>query len=528
MTELSFPILSVIVYLPAIGALFIAFAVPGRNVALVRNTALAVAVIDFALSLVLLPMFRIGEAGFQLVEKMQWIPGLGIQYLMGVDGISLLLALLTTLLGVLVILSSFSAITDRVKEYMISLLILQTGMLGVFFSLDIVLFYVFWEIMLIPMVLLIGIWGGKRKIYAAVKFFLYTLVGSLFMLLGFLAIYFSYHSMTGVYTFDLTKLLSVGYPGNIQFWAFWALFLGFAIKVPMFPFHTWLPDAHVEAPTAGSVVLAGVLLKMGTYGFIRFSLPLLPEAAIKAVPVIMTLAIIGIIYGALVAWVQPDAKKLVAYSSVSHMGFIILGLFTFNLQGMQGGVLQMLNHGLSTGALFLLVGVIYERRHTRMLDDFGGLTAKMPIFAVMLAIATFSSIGLPGLNGFIGEFMILMGAFKAGMFLIGALAATGIILGAVYMLHMYQKMMFGEIKHEENKNLKDMNLREIAVMVPIVILIFWIGIYPGPFLRIMEPSVEQVVERLEAARTAEASLEQDLIMSARHEEPAVVESKESH
>ena len=496
MSEMSLPLLSIITYIPAVGAILMALFVPGKNAAAIRNTALGIALIDFVASLGLLLKFQVGVPGFQMMEKVTWIQSLGIQYFMGVDGISLLLVLLTTLLGVLAILSSFAAITDQVKEYMVCLLFLQTGMIGVFFALDVVLFYIFWEVMLIPMVLLIGIWGGQRRIYAAVKFFLYTLVGSLFMLIGFLAIYFTNAAQTGVYTFDLVQWLEGTLPYNIQFWAFWALFLGFAIKVPLFPFHTWLPDAHVEAPTAGSVILAGVLLKMGTYGFVRFSLPLMPEATIKAIPYVMALALIGIIYGALVAWVQPDVKKLVAYSSVSHLGFVILGLFTLTVQGIQGGVLQMINHGLSTGGLFLIVGLVYERRHTRMLDQFGGLTAKMPIFAVMLGIATFSSIGLPGLNGFIGEFLILLGAFKAKMYIYCAIAATGIILGAVYMLHMYQKVMFGEITNKENQDLKDMNFREILVMAPIIVLIFWIGLYPRPFLRIMEPAVDQIVSRL--------------------------------
>ncbi len=498
MSELNFPLLSIITYIPAAGAILMALFVSGKNLPALRNTALGIAVLDFAASLLLLPNFKVGEPGFQLTERAVWIKSLGIQYLMAVDGISLLLVLLTTLLGVLAILSSFTAITKQVKEYMVCLLILQTGMIGVFFSLDIVLFYIFWEVMLIPMVLLIGVWGGQRRVYAAVKFFLYTLVGSLFMLIGFLAIYFTHAAATGVYTFDLLQWFNGSLPSNIQFWAFWALFLGFAIKVPLFPFHTWLPDAHVEAPTAGSVILAGVLLKMGTYGFVRFSLPLMPEASLKAIPVIAGLSIVGIIYGALVAWVQPDVKKLVAYSSVSHLGFVMLGLFTFTVQGIQGGVLQMINHGLSTGALFLLVGVLYERRHTRMLDQFGGLTARMPIFAFMLGIATFSSIGLPGLNGFIGEFLVLLGAFKAGMYLFGVLAATGVILGAVYMLHMYQKVMFGQITRDENRDIKDMNLREILVMAPIVILVFWIGLYPQPFLRVMEPAVNEVVARVNA------------------------------
>lgn len=499
MSELNIPILSIITYLPAVGALLMALFVPGRNHGAIRYTALAIGLADFVLSLCILPYYKVGQAGFQLLERASWIPGLGIQYQMGVDGISLLLVLLTTLLGALAILSSFTAITERVKEYMASLLILQTGMIGVFFALDIVLFYVFWEVMLIPMALLIGVWGGQRRIYAAVKFFLYTLVGSLFMLIGFLLVYFSSGSSTGVYTFDIIRLLNATLPYNIQVWAFWALFLGFAIKVPLFPFHTWLPDAHVEAPTAGSVILAGVLLKMGTYGFVRFSLPMLPEATIKAIPVIAVLSIIGIIYGALVAWAQPDVKKLVAYSSVSHLGFVMLGLFTLTLQGIQGGVLQMINHGLSTGALFLLVGVLYERRHTRMLDQFGGLTAKMPVFAGILGIVTFSSIGLPGLNGFIGEFLILFGAFKARMYLFGALAATGVVLGAVYMLHMYKKVMFGQITREENQNITDMNRREILVLVPIVVLVFWIGLYPRPFLRVMEPAVNDIIQRLDVA-----------------------------
>jgi len=497
MNEMNFPILSIVTYLPAVGALFMALFVSGRNLNAIRYTALGIGLADFLLSLLILPYYKVGQSGFQLIERADWIKGLGVQYQMGVDGISLLLVLLTTLLGALAILSSFTAVTERVKEYMACLLILQTGMIGVFFALDIVLFYVFWEVMLIPMALLIGVWGGKRRIYAAVKFFLYTLVGSLFMLIGFLVVYFSNGAASGIYTFDLLSLLKSSLPYNIQVWGFWALFLGFAIKVPLFPFHTWLPDAHVEAPTAGSVILAGVLLKMGTYGFVRFSLTLFPEAALKAAPVILTLAVVGIIYGALVAWVQPDVKKLVAYSSVSHLGFVVLGLFTGTIQGIQGGVLQMINHGLSTGALFLLVGVLYERRHTRMLDQFGGLATKMPVFAGILGIVTFSSIGLPGLNGFIGEFLILLGAFKAGMYFFGALAATGVVLGAVYMLHMYKKLMFGQVTREENQNIKDMNRREILVLAPILFLIFWIGLYPRPFLKVMEPAVNDIVARLQ-------------------------------
>ena len=509
MESLNFPILSAVVYLPAVGALLMALFVPGKRVETIRRFALGVVVADFLLSLAILPYFRMGVADFQLIERADWIPNLGIQYLMGADGISLLLVLLTTLLGVLAILSSFSAVTDRVKEYMITLLILQTGMLGVFFSLDIVLFYVFWEVMLIPMALLIGIWGGGRRIYAAVKFFMFTLVGSLFMLIGFLVLYFSYHSATGIFTFDLIRLLNFNFPVGVQVWVFWALFLGFAIKVPMFPFHTWLPDAHVEAPTAGSVILAGVLLKMGTYGFIRFSMPMLPEATVKAIPTIALLSVVGIIYGALVAWAQTDVKKLVAYSSVSHLGFVMLGLFTVTMQGVQGGVLQMINHGLSTGALFLLVGILYERRHTRMIDDFGGLAAQMPLFTAIFGIVTFSAIGLPGLNGFVGEFLILLGSFKARMWVFGTLATTGVILGAVYMLSMFQRVMYGTLDKEENRNLKDLNLREMVTLVPIVVLIFWIGVYPKPFLNMIEPPVEKVVLKLQRAQISMGILPAD-------------------
>ncbi len=504
MESLNFPILSAVVYIPTIGALLMALFIPGRNLKAIRWFALGVAIVDLLVSFAILPFFNAGTADFQLLERTTWIPSIGVQYLMGVDGISLLLVLLTTVLGVLAILSSFSSITDRVKEYMICLLVLQTGMLGVFFALDIVLFYVFWEVMLIPMALLIGIWGGQRRIYAAVKFFLFTLVGSLFMLIGFLVLYFSHQSLTGTYTFEIIRFMDFNFPAGVQAWAFWALFLGFAIKVPMFPFHTWLPDAHVEAPTAGSVILAGVLLKMGTYGFIRFSLPMLPEASLKAIPLIATLSVIGIIYGALVAWAQTDVKKLVAYSSVSHLGFVMLGLFTVTFQGLQGGVLQMINHGLSTGALFLLVGILYERRHTRMINAFGGLAAQIPLFTVVFGIVTFSSIGLPGLNGFIGEFLILLGSYQARMWIFGALAATGVILSAIYMLSMFRRVMYGKLDKEENKNLPDLNTRELFTLVPLVVLIFWIGLYPKPFLNVLEAPIERVMDRLESAKVAAA------------------------
>jgi NADH-quinone oxidoreductase subunit M len=382
-------------------------------------------------------------------------------------------------------------------------------MLGVFMSLDFILFYVFWEVMLVPMYFLIGVWGGPRKLYAAIKFFLYTLVGSVLMLVGILALYF--YNSTGLAaiglkglgnapTFDVTHLFTIApqIPGGLQFWVFMAFFVGFAIKVPMFPFHTWLPDAHVEAPTAGSVILAGVLLKMGTYGFIRFSLPLLPDATRAAVPWMVGLSIVGIIYGALVAMAQKDVKKLVAYSSVSHLGFVMLGMFALNPQGLSGAVLQMINHGLSTGGLFLLVGILYERRHTRMLSDYGGIAKVMPVYAMMFMIITMASIGLPTLNGFIGEFTILIGAFDRST-LWAVLGATGIVLGAAYMLWMYQRVFFGEITVEENKHLKDANAREQWTLIPLIVLCFWIGLYPKPFFRIIEPAVTRIVQTVDAS-----------------------------
>jgi NADH-quinone oxidoreductase subunit M len=434
----------------------------------------------------------------------------------------MLLILLTTFLGFLSILSSWTAITDRVKEYYIFMLVLQTGMLGVFVALDFFLFYVFWEAMLVPMYFLIGIWGGPRKLYAAIKFFLYTLLGSVLMLLGILALYFYFPKAGGaaVGTFDITELIRVLGPLRdpqwleMQRWIFLAFFVGFAIKVPMFPFHTWLPDAHVEAPTAGSVILAGVLLKMGTYGFVRFALPLLPDATRYYLPWLLALSIIGILYGALVAMVQKDWKKLVAYSSVSHLGFCMLGIFALNYRGLTGSVLQMINHGLSTGALFLLVGLIYERRHTRLLSEFGGLSKQMPIYATLFMIITMSSIGLPALNGFIGEFTILAGAwdipggygfrlpwlgnlFIGGKFWVVA-AVFGIVLGAAYMLWLYQRTMFGPLDNPENRKLKDLNGREILTILPIVACCFWIGLYPKPFFEILDKPVTAIVERVQA------------------------------
>ncbi len=493
------PILSIIVFLPLLGALLLWLA-PMPAVSQ-RWTALLVALANFAISLGLWFGFDRSTHAFQFVEQARWIPQFGISYHVGVDGISLLLVLLTTLLSAVAILASFSAVTEKTRGYYAFLLVLETGMLGVFVALDLFFFYVFWEAMLIPMYFLIGVWGGQRRIYAAVKFFLYTMFGSLLMLVAIIFLAVAHKAQTGTLTFDLLALYSTTLTRTQELLLFSAYALAFAIKVPLFPFHTWLPDAHVEAPTAGSVILAGVLLKMGTYGFVRFCLPLFPHATHTAVPWIMVLAVIGIIYGALVAMVQPDLKKLVAYSSVSHLGFVMLGIFALNIQGMQGGLLQMINHGLSTGALFLIVGMIYERRHTRLIEQFGGITKVMPLFAACFMIVTLSSVGLPGTNGFVGEFLILLGAFGHSK-LYGVLAATGVILAACYMLWMFQRVMFGKVVHAENEKLKDLNPREFLTLVPLIVLIFWIGIYPKPFLDTMNASSLHVLSQVGVAAEA--------------------------
>ncbi|MHC4182276.1 MAG: NADH-quinone oxidoreductase subunit M [Planctomycetota bacterium] len=491
---MNVPILTIATFLPLLGAIWLLFIDRGKEEK-IKRIALITAIGSFVISLPLFLNFQLNTHEFQFVEKVPWIKEFGISYHVGIDGISLFLFLLTSFISVVSILASWT-VKDRIKEYMIAMLVLETGMLGVFISLDMFLFYVFWELMLIPMYLLIGVWGGPRRIYAAVKFFIYTMAGSVLMLLAIIALYFMNYKATGEYTFDLLTLYNLDIPMGTQFWLFLAFFFAFAIKVPMFPFHTWLPDAHVEAPTAGSVILAGVLLKMGTYGFVRFSLPLFPYASHQFVPIIAWLAIAGIIYGALVAMVQTDLKKLVAYSSVSHLGFVMLGIFVFNLQGMEGGILQMINHGLSTGALFLMVGMIYERRHTRMIADFGGLTKRMPIFAVFFMIATLSSIGLPGMNGFVGEFLVLVGTFKANV-LYAVLASTGVILSACYMLWMFQRVMFNKLSNPENQKLKDLNKREWAILMPIVILIFWIGIYPKPLISRLDVSVNHLLTQVD-------------------------------
>jgi NADH-quinone oxidoreductase subunit M len=484
-------ILSTITFLPIIGVIPLIF-LSKDNPRLLKGVTFIITIIDFLLSLPLFLNFR-STSDMQFVERIPWIEQYGITYHVGIDGISLFLVLLATLLSMISVLACWQDIQKKVKEFMICLLFLETGMIGVFVSLDLFLFYCFWEVMLIPMYLLIGIWGSpNRRIYAAVKFFLYTMFGSLLMLVAILYLYFYNGTVTGIYTFDLLELYKLTIPYHIQVWLFLAFALAFAIKVPMFPFHTWLPDAHTEAPTVGSVLLAAVLLKMGTYGFLRFNLPLFPSASIDFIPLISILALIGIIYGALVAMVQKDVKRLVAFSSVSHLGFVMLGLFTFTVQGISGGILQMLNHGFSTGALFLIVGMLYERRHTRLIEDFGGISKVMPIYATFFMIVTLSSIGLPGLNGFVGEFLILLGTFKVNV-TYAVFAATGVILSAVYMLWMFQRVMFGEVTREENRKLKDLSLREIIVLIPIILFIIQIGVYPKPYLSRMEPTVKNLI-----------------------------------
>jgi len=457
--------------------------------------------LTFSWSLWILRAFDPAAGSMQFVDRLAWIPSYGIEYAVGIDGLSLFLVLLTTFLGPIVILASWS-ITQRVKEYLVFMLILQTSMLGTLMALDLFLFYVFWEAMLIPMYFIIGVWGGTRRIYAALKFVLFTMSGSLLMLVAIIALVSIAARLTHITSFDVVRLYDLRLPFVQQMWLFLAFSLSFAIKVPLFPFHTWLPDAHVEAPTAGSVILAGILLKMGAYGFLRFAIPLFPDAAVAATPFIATLAVVGIIYGALVAMMQRDLKKLVAYSSVSHLGFVMLGLFALNRQGLQGALYQMLSHGLSTGALFLAVGMIYERRHTRDIADFGGLWKPLPVFSAFFLLITLSSIGLPGLNGFVGEFLILLGAFKTVP--VGAVgAAGGIVLAAIYMLWMYRRVIFGPVS-PENRDLRDIDTREVALLAPLLVLIVFMGVYPQPILSRMLPSVNRVIMRVSEPGTVSA------------------------
>jgi len=502
-------ILSIILFTPLVGALFLLF-VPKENRHAIRWIANVFALAGLIVSLPLVPMFweQRFEPGFKFIEGApgNWIPSIGAGYILGIDGISFLLIMLTTLLGWISILSSWTAIENRVKEYYIWFLILQTGMLGVFMALDFFLFFVFWEAMLVPMYLLIGIWGGPRKLYAAIKFFLYTLAGSVLMLLGVLFLYFHHQHVTGVYTFSLQALYETApriysdYGPHVATLLFLSFFFAFAIKVPMFPFHTWLPDAHVEAPTAGSVILAGVLLKMGTYGFIRFSLPFFPNVMSSPGTFLhMTvrgwmifLSIVAIIYGALVSLMQKDMKKLVAYSSVSHLGFCTLGIFVLTPLGLSGSVLQQINHGISTGALFLIVGILYERRHTREIAEYGGISNVMPLYATITMIMFLSSMGLPLLNGFVGEFAILQGTFMEN-WRWGAWAVPGVVLAAAYLLWLYQRVFFGTVTNPKNEKLHDLTPREVATFVPLIIMALWIGLYPKPFFQILEQPVNHTI-----------------------------------
>jgi NADH-quinone oxidoreductase subunit M len=500
MNELDFPLLSVLLALPVAGAVLVAL-MPRERKDLVKAAALVTTLAVLALSLPLYLNFQAGAPGFQFEEAREWVPGLNISYHVGVDGISLFLVLLTTLLSALAVLASWTAISEQVKEYMILMLFMETAMLGVFVSLDLFLFYVFWEGSLIPMALLIGRWGGERRVYAAIKFFLFTMAGSALMLVASIVLY-----LWGGGTSDLPKLLSVQVPAWLQVWLFAAFALAFAVKVPLFPLHTWLPAAHVEAPTAGSVLLAGVLLKMGAYGYLRFALPLFPDAVPVFAPWLSALALIGIIYGALVALAQEDVKSLVAYSSVAHMGFIVLGIFALTPQAVGGAVLQMVNHGLSTGALFLLVGVLYERRHTRLLSDYGGIWAKVPIFGAFFIITALSSVGLPGMNGFVGEFTILLGTFRVNV-AYAAIATFGIVLAAWYLLVAVRRVLFGPL-NPANASLTDMSAREIVVMLPVVVFFFVIGLFPNLFFQKINPAVGSLISQAaERAMVVEVSNE---------------------
>jgi NADH-quinone oxidoreductase subunit M len=497
----DFPILSLVTLLPLVGA-FAILIIRGDDEVVARNaraTALWTSLITFFLSLMLWTGFDRKSAAFQFVEKNPWIESFGINYHMGVDGISVLFVLLSTLLTPICVLASWDAIKVRVREYMIAFLVLETLMVGMFCALDFVLFYIFFEGVLIPMFLIIGVWGGQRRVYAAFKFFLYTLTGSVLMLLAILAIYLQ------AGTTDVPTLLKYALPGDIQYWLWLAFFASFAVKVPMWPVHTWLPDAHVEAPTAGSVILAGVLLKMGAYGFLRFSVPMLPVATDFFTPMVFSLSIIAVIYTSLVALVQLDMKKLIAYSSVAHMGFVTLGIFTLNQQGVTGAIFQMLSHGIVSAALFLCVGVIYDRMHTREIARYGGLAERMPVYAFFFMVFMLASVGLPGTSGFVGEILILVGLFQVSTWA-ATLAATGVILGAAYMLWLYRRVIFGKLTKDDLKSIMDMNRREVAVFTPLLVLTILMGVYPGPFLEIIEVSVANLVDQHKTAMAAVEAL----------------------
>ena len=495
------PILSLLTFLPLVGALFI-FSIRGDNetVALnARSVALWTTAINFFLSLYIWFNFDPSTADFQFVEKVEWMPVLGLQYHMGIDGISMLFVLLTTLLSPICILASWEAIQTRVKEYMISFLILETLMVGMFCALDLMVFYIYFEGVLIPMFLIIGIWGGPRRVYAAFKLFLYTLLGSVLMLLAMFAMY------VDAGTTDIVQLMNHNFPAELQTWLFLAFFASFAVKVPMWPVHTWLPDAHVEAPTAGSVILAGVLLKFGGYGLLRFSLPMFPLATVDFTPMVYTLSIIAVVYTSFVALVQEDMKKLIAYSSVAHMGFVTIGAFTLTVQGLEGAIYVMLSHGIVSAALFLIVGVVYDRIHSRDIEVYGGLVHRMPGYALTFMFFMLASVGLPGTGGFIGEFLVLLGAFQVNAW-ICALAALGVILGAAYMLYLYRRIVFGELTKDVLKKIADMSPREWALFAPLIILTLWMGIYPLPFLDIMQVSVENLLQQVQTAQATAANV----------------------
>jgi NADH-quinone oxidoreductase subunit M len=500
---MRFPILSSLVVLPLVGVVLL-LAMPDDE-RQVRKVALVVSALVFVETLLLWSRFAPGSADFQFVERYEWIPAFGIHYAVGVDGISLLLLVLTGFLTPLALVASWESVHKKTKAFCIAILLLESAMLGVFVSLDLFLFYVFWDAMLIPMYFLIGIWGYERRIYAAIKFLLYTMAGSVLMLLAILGLAYLHSTAAGGYSFDLLDLYALRVPPHLQFWFFLAFALAFAIKVPLFPFHTWLPDAHVEAPTAGSVILAGVLLKMGTYGLVRFAFPLFPDAAAFFAPYLGALAVVGIVYGALVAMVQPDMKKLVAYSSVSHLGFVVLGIAAMNTQGVEGAVYQMLNHGVSTGGLFLIVGMLSDRRHTRLISEYGGLKKVTPRLVAAFLIVTLSSIGLPGLNGFVGEFLILLGAFRVDPRL-AAIAATGVILSATYMLWMFQRVNYGPVTNEKNAHLPDLQPREWAVIAPILAATVIMGVFPNLFLRPVGPSVERLLTQVHRGSAVQVRL----------------------
>jgi len=500
-------LLSIVIFLPLAGAVLLLLIGnrDGARDGLIRQITLAVSLLTFAGTLALWAGFDPAGPAYQFVERHAWIPAFGIEYSLGIDGISLLLIVLTGFLTPVALLSSWGSVKKKVKEFSLFMLLLETAMIGVFAAVDLFLFYIFWDFMLIPMYFLIGVWGYDRRIYAAIKFLLFTMAGSVLMLIAIIGLAMVHYQATGSYSFDLERLLALSLAPSTQFWFFLAFALAFAIKVPVFPFHTWLPDAHVEAPTAGSVILAGVLLKMGTYGLVRFAFPLFPDAAVQMAPVLAVLAIVGIVYGALVAMVQPDMKKLVAYSSVSHLGFVVLGICAMNVQGLQGSVYQMLAHGVSTGGLFLLVGMLSDRRHTRLISEFGGLKNVMPQLVAAFFVTTLASIGLPGLNGFVGEWLTLLGAYRYD-WRWGAAAATGVILSAVYMLWMFQRVNYGPVTNPRNETLPDLTTREWFAIGPIVAMAVLMGVLPNLFLAPMAPAVDRLVERMRPSieRRAEA------------------------